>query len=52
MWFERYYQSDQSKNLSQALLTSDGALIMNYTIEQVESWGGFLEYQHIAPGNA
>ena len=52
MWFERYYQSDQSKNLSQALLTSDGALIMNYTIEQAETWGGFLDYQHIAPGNA
>jgi len=51
-WFERYYQSDQSKNLSQALLTSDGMLYMNYTIEQAESWGGFLDYQHIAPGNA
>ena len=52
MWFERYYQSNQSKNLSQALLTSDGALIMNYTIEQAETWGGFWDYQHIAPGNA
>lgn len=52
MWFERYYQSDRSKNFSQALLTSDGTFRMNYTIEQAEIWGGFLDYQHLAPGNA
>jgi len=52
MWFERYYESDQSKNFSQALLTSDGTFRVNYTIEQVETWGGFLDYQHLAPGNA
>lgn len=50
-WFERYYESPLSESLSEARLL-DSELLLNYTIEQRESWGGFIDYGHISPGRA
>ena len=50
-WFDRYYESPISRNLSSAALVN-GTLKLNYTIAQSEAWGGFVDYQHIAPGSA
>ena len=50
-WFSRYYESPLAKNRTRVDL-SNGTLFLNYTIEQTESWGGFNDYQHLAPGPA
>jgi hypothetical protein len=50
-WMESYYQSEMSKNFSKPLL-QDGRLNLDYMVEQVETWGGFTDYAHLAPGAA
>jgi hypothetical protein len=50
-WAENYYDSPLSMNRTERAL-DDGNLIVNYTIEQVETWGGYVDYEHLAPGPA
>ena len=49
-WIENYYQSEVSQNFSHSFL-QDGQLHVDpYMIEQAESWGGFDDFAHLAPG--
>jgi hypothetical protein len=49
-WMETYYQSNVSMdNTTTSLL--DGIMAVNYTNEQAETWGGFVDHAHLAPGN-
>jgi len=49
--FYRYYDSPLAEEQSLVDLHSrDGSLTLNNTIEQTEAWGGFNDYQHLAPG--
>jgi hypothetical protein len=50
-WMESYYQSEMARNFSNPQL-QDGRLNLNYMVEQVEDWGGFTDYAHLAPGAA
>ena len=51
VWSQRHYQSATSRDLTSARLLQDAAtLVVNYTVEQSEDWGGFVDYSHIAPG--
>lgn len=50
-WLEAYYELDLSQNEMTATL-QDGVLLVNYTVQQVEAWGGFLDFAHLAPGNS
>lgn len=50
-WIEEYYESELSRNLSEAVV-SNGTMTLKYTIEQVETWGGLVGYTHMAPGVA
>ena len=52
LWQHTYYESDISTNETSAILSNQGVLDVNYTIEQVEAWGGFVEFGFMAPGNA
>ena len=52
LWGSTYYRSDISEVNTQAQLTGDGMLALApYVIEQTESWGGFVAYDHAVPGN-
>jgi len=51
VWKETYYMSQLSQNRSQAFL-QNGMLYLNFTIEQVQTRGGFISYEHLAPGPA
>ena len=51
IWSERHYQSAVSRDRTFAkIMPASGTLILNYTVEQSESWGGFIDYSHITPG--
>lgn len=50
-WLESYYESPFSQNETNAVL-QDGALFVNYTVQQKEAWGGFLDFAHLSPGNS
>jgi hypothetical protein len=57
-WSENYFDSSLSRNLTQAVLVTDGMLHVNYTIEQTtmntssSAGGGLIEYEHLAPVSA
>jgi hypothetical protein len=51
IWMESYYQSEMSKNFSNPML-QDGRLNLDYMVAQVETWAGFTDYAHLAPGAA
>jgi hypothetical protein len=51
MWIQEYYQSELSRNQSNVTL-QDGVLSVNYTVQMVETWGGFVGFTHLAPGPA
>ena len=50
-WMDFYYNSNKSRDETVASLQG-GKLSLDYTIVQKESWGGFLDFSHLAPGNA
>jgi hypothetical protein len=45
------HDSERSENNTEEHL-EDGAMIIDYWVEQRESWGGYLSYQMIPPGRA
>ncbi|CAB9500762.1 activated protein kinase catalytic subunit alpha-1 [Seminavis robusta] len=47
-WTEDFYNSDLSESVSKIAL-DDGILGLDYTIEQVESWGGYIAFMMNAP---
>ena len=47
IWYPEYYQSELSEQRTLTTLR-DGTLTSNYTIEQAETWGGFVSYGHIS----
>ena len=47
IWYPEYYQSELSEKQTITTLR-DGILTSNYTIEQAETWGGFVSYGHIS----
>ena len=51
IWGEEYFESTLSRNATEVLL-GNSSMIMNYTVEQTEIWGGFVGFDHISPGNA
>ena len=51
MWIEEYYQSELSYNDSQVVL-KDGIFSVDYTVQMVETWGGFMGFTYLAPGPA
>jgi len=51
-WYARAYQSNISENLTTTEFDNHGILTVNYTIEQSEAWGGFVDFEHLAPGGA
>lgn len=46
-----YYSSEISENATQEIIY-DGHFYVNYTVEQTETWGGFIQYDFAAPGRA
>ena len=50
-WEDVYFQSEASRNDTSVVL-EDGVFSVNYTIEMVETWGGFVQFKRFAPGNA
>ena len=46
-----YYQSDISENNAEQLF-DEGHFYVNYTLEQTELWGGFIQYDFSVPGRA
>ncbi|CAB9530525.1 expressed unknown protein [Seminavis robusta] len=52
-WDEIWYQSPMAENQSHVALDyTNGALSLDYTVEMVESWGGFLSLDNMAVGPA
>lgn len=51
IFWTQYFQSDFSENASQISL-NNSKLTANYTVQQVESWGGFVSIYHLTPGQA
>ena len=47
LWEPEYYQSDLSETETTTTLQG-GVLSSNFTIEQSQTWGGFVSYQHLA----
>jgi len=53
LWIEEYYQSNISYDESNVILDpTDGKLQVNYTVQMVETWGGFVGLTFLAPGPA
>jgi hypothetical protein len=50
-WMETFYESEIATNMSRNYLEG-GILQMDYVVEQVQTWGGFNDVAHLAPGNA
>jgi hypothetical protein len=50
-WMETFYESDIATNMSSIYLKG-GILQMDYVVEQVQTWDGFNDVAHLAPGNA
>jgi len=51
VWSERHYQSSLSKNQTSAhIIQERSTIVVNFTIQQAEDWGGFLDFSHISPG--
>eukprot|EP00977_Amphora_coffeiformis_P008605 scaffold1953_cov176-Amphora_coffeaeformis.AAC.23 len=46
-----YYSSELSENATEEIIY-DGHFYVNYTVEQTETWGGFIQYDFVAPGRA
>jgi len=46
-----YYTSEISENATEEVIY-DGHFYVNYTVEQTETWGGFIQYDFVAPGRA
>lgn len=51
-WTEIYYRSERSQEDSVVRLTDDGTLEVSYAVEQTETWGGFIQFMYMAPGNS
>jgi hypothetical protein len=51
IWEEVYFQSEESQNNTDVIL-ENGVFSVNYTIEMVETWGGFVQFTRFAPGHA
>jgi hypothetical protein len=49
IWLESYYESPFSKKNTNATLRN-GTLQVEYTVQQKELWGGFLDFAHLTPG--
>ena len=50
-WREDYYQSVTSQNLTHVRL-QQGVMDIDYTIEQVETWGGYVNFDSLFPGES
>ena len=50
-WFPDFFQSELSQNESKIVL-EDGILSVDYTVEQVEAWGGYIALGMAAPNQA
>ena len=51
LWIEEYYQSNYSRDNSHITL-EDGRMTADYTVQTVETWGGFVGLTTLAPGEA
>ena len=51
-WYYSFYQSEVSATNTNISLSRSGQLSIDYTVQKVEEWGGFVEVGHICPGNA
>lgn len=50
MWLEEFFESQIARNDSINTL-EEGILQMDYTVQQVQAWGGFNDVAHLAAGN-
>jgi hypothetical protein len=50
-WKDAFQNSEISRNSTVSVL-QNGQFEVDYTLQQVETWGGFLGYGHFAPGVA
>ena len=51
IWMEDFFESEISEDETTVLLT-DGKISLDYTLQHTQTWGGFLDFTHIAPGAA
>lgn len=47
---ETFYNSDISANETQVAFTNQGELQVDYVVQQVETWGGFVQFDFVFPG--
>jgi hypothetical protein len=51
-WNRKFFKSNISEANSSMVLNDSGSLSFNYTVEQVETWGGYLAISYVAPGTS